>query len=215
MTGVILAGGRGIRMGLPYNKQAHQVYDRPMIEYPIQSMLDMGVDDIRIVSSPTGIVDLKRVVEDSPHIRYFVQPEPIGTANAQQCAGRIKGLFPILCGDVYFDPAPPVSDVPALIYNEFEGAHNHTVWDPETNTLREKPARELGQKAIVAYWFDERAFDLIDKIQPSERGELELVDLYQYYLDQGAPVLEHDGFFGDMGTPDGLLRVANHIQAKQ
>lgn len=213
--GVILAGGLGTRMDLPYNKQAHTVYDQPMLSYPLMSLREMGVDRTIVVSSPTGVSDIQSVLEDGFKIDYRVQPRPDGMADALRYAGPIKGVFPVLCGDVYFDPSPPTSDVPALIAHEFEGAYNHTVWDSETNTLQEKPAKALGQKAIVAYWFDEQVFDLIDDIMPSCRGELELVDIYSYYLAQGAPVLEYEGFFGDMGTPDGMLRVANHEQERQ
>lgn len=212
--GVILAGGKGSRLNLPYNKHAHMVYNRPMIEYPLASMHEMGVDNITIVTSPTGGRDLLPAIRDTRGVNFKVQEEPKGAADALKVARGIKGIFPVLCGDTYFDPAPPRSDVPALIYNEFPGAVNHTVWNPETNELVEKPRRWIGNKAIVAYWFDEQVFDFIDTIQPSERGEIELIDIYRFYLEQGAPVLEHKGFFGDMGTYDGLLRVANHVQLR-
>jgi glucose-1-phosphate thymidylyltransferase len=212
MNGVILAGGKGTRLGLPYNKHAAIVYDKPMIEYPIQSMREMEVDEITIVTSPNSTRDIFKSIKDPSNVNFRVQEEPKGAADALRVARGIKGVFPVLCGDVYFDPAPPISDVPALIYHEFEGAQNHTVWNSETNELVEKPIREMGRRAIVAYWFDEQVFDFIETIQPSERGETELIDIYRFYLGQGVPVLEHKGFFGDMGTPNGLLRVANYEQ---
>ena len=209
MQGVILAGGTGSRLGLPYNKQAHEVAGSPMIAYPLQNMDEMGVRDVIIVSSDAGIDELKEVI--TRPVAYRWQEKPLGMANALRCAEGIKGVFPVLCGDVFFDPAPPHSDVPALITYEFDGAHNHTVWDPETNGLVEKPAKAVGQKAIVAYWFDEAVFELIKDVKPSERGELELIDIYRKYLEWGAPVLEYTGFFCDMGTPEGIKRVEEYL----
>lgn len=209
MKGVILAGGTGSRLGMPYNKHAAPVYDKPMIEYPLHTMREAGADHIIIVSTPSGVGELAGTIEDSTDIEYRVQEEPKGMADALGQAA-IKGNFLVLCGDVYFDRPLPKSDKPALIYAEFEGAQNHTVWNPETNELVEKPKQDIGKRAVVAYYFDDRVFDLIRDVQPSKRGELELIDIYRYYLDNGAEMLEYTGFFGDMGTPDGLLRVANH-----
>ena len=121
----------------------------------------------------------------------------------------------MLCGDAYFDPAPESSDRPTLYYHEFEGAQNHSVWDPETNQIIEKPIRDIGKRAIIAYYYDERVYDVIKGLKPTERGELELIDLHNWYLQNGANIKEYKGFFGDMGTSEGLLRVANHIAGKE
>lgn len=219
--GVILGGGEGKRLGLPYNKHIAPVYDRPMIYYPLQSLKEMGCDSAIVVSGPKGLPQVAEAVGDGSivglDVTYKMQPtEAGGTAEALATAKNgLTGVFPVLCGDVYFDPAPPRSDVPALIYNQYERANEHAVWNPETNEIIEKPIRDIGKRAIVAYWFDERVFDFIRDMKPSERGELELVDIYRFYLENGAEMIEHQGFFGDMGTPDGLLRVANYVKEKQ
>ena len=216
MRGAILAGGEGTRLGQnrPYNKHMALVYDRPMIEYPVQTLIDMGVESADIVSNPSGITDMLKTYGNNINgldVEYKVQLHPLGAAHALGYTA-LEGTFPVLCGDVYFDPAPPRTDKPTLFWTYLETANQHSVYDPETNTIIEKPLRDLGKRAIVAYYYDERVYDVIRNLQPTERGELELIDLHNWYLQNGADVKEYKGFFGDMGTPDGLLRVANHIQ---
>jgi len=218
-SGVILAGGEGTRLGnyRPYNKHLSLVYSQLMIEYPVQTLLDMGIEHAQIVSNPQGVADMFRIYGDNINgldVSYETQYHPNGTADALGHTA-LDGTFPVLCGDVYFDPAPPPSEVPVLYYHEFEGAQNHSVYDPETNTIIEKPIRNIGKRAIVAYYYDQKVYDVIKTLKPSERGELELIDLHNWYLQNGADIKEYKGFFGDMGTPDGLLRVANHIAQKR
>lgn len=217
MEGVILAGGEGTRLGRrPYNKQLALVYDRMMIEYPAQTLLDMGVTEAQIVTTMSGVIDMGKAYGkniNGLNIEYKVQQTPRGAADALGHTA-IEGVFPVLCGDVYFDPSPEPSDVPTLYYHEFPGAENHSVWHPESNTIVEKPIVDLGRRAIVAYIYDDRVYDVIDSLKPTERGELELIDLHNFYLQNGAQVMPYKGFFGDMGTPSGLLRVANHIHEK-
>lgn len=218
-SGVILAGGEGNRLGTyrPYNKHLSLVYDRLMIEYPVQTLLDMGIEHAQIVSTPDGVADMFRIYGDNINgldVSYETQYHPAGTADALGHTA-LDGTFPVLCGDVYFDPAPGFTDRPTLYWHEFEGGQNHSVWDPETNAITEKPVRDIGKRAIVAYVYDEQVYDVIKTLKPTERGELELIDLHNWYLQNGAEVREYKGFFGDMGTPDGLLRVANHIAGKR
>lgn len=216
--GVVLAGGNGTRLGRnrPYNKHLTLVYDRPMIEYPVQTLMDMGVEKGHIVSSESGVVDMSRTygreINGLP-VEYHVQSVPLGSAHALGHTS-LEGVFPVLCGDVYFDPSPPSADKPTLYWTHYKNAANHSVYDPETNTIVEKPTRDLGDRAIVAYMYDERVYDVINALSPTERGELELIDLHNFYLQQGAAVKEHKGFFQDMGSPDGLLTVANYVRQK-
>lgn len=217
MKGVILAGGEGTRMGevtRQQNKHTLLVYDRPMIEYPASTLQAMGAESAVVVSSPIGVADLFKRYRDriaGLDVAYETQYHPHGAAHALGHTS-LEGTFPVLCGDVYFDPPPEPSTRPTLYWHEFEGAQNHSVLDPETNTIIEKPIGDIGRRAIVAYYYDQRVYDVIDHITPSERGELELIDIHNWYLDNGADIKEYKGFFGDMGTPDGLLRVARHVQ---
>jgi glucose-1-phosphate thymidylyltransferase len=215
MTGVVLAGGEGKRMGLPYNKHLANVYDKPMIQYPLETLKEMGCDSAVIVSTPEGIGDMAKMLRDGAEvgldITYKVQPHPVGTPHALGYAeGIVKGVFPVLCGDVYLDPAPEPQDEATLYWHEFPEAINHSVWNPETNEIVEKPLRDIGTRAIIAYIFDEKVFDFIRTLEPSDRGELEMVDLYRGYLLEGIKMQEYKGFFADMGTPEGLLKVANY-----
>lgn len=218
--GIILAGGQGTRMGRAskyQNKHTLLVYDRPMIEYPMQTLKDMGVNHLNVVSSPSGIKDIYRRYGhkfEGTDIYYETQPQPLGAAEAIGYTA-INGTFPVLCGDAYFDPAPEQSSVPTLYWHEFEGAQNHSVWDPETNQIIEKPIRDIGKRAVIAYYYDDRVYDVIKTLEPTERGEIELIDLHNWYLQNGAEMKEYMGFFADMGTPDGLLRVANHVAEKK
>lgn len=220
--GIILAGGEGTRLGnhRPYNKQLALVYDRMMIEYPAQSLIDMGAEHIEIVTTLSGSHDLYRAYGGTilgAGMSTKIQEEPNGAAEAlyRSKPDPITQLaypepFPVLCGDVCLDPAPEYTGEPTLFWHEFDGAENHTVWNPETNELVEKPQRDIGKRAIIAYIFDQRVYDIIEKISPAASGELELLDVYRAYMREGIRMEEYKGFFTDMGTPDGLLRAANH-----
>lgn len=217
--GIVLAGGTGSRLGnhRPYAKSLALVYDRMMIEHPIRTLKDMGVEHTVVVSSPEGVADLFKTYRhtiDDVDISYETQYQALGSAHAlgQTALG---GVFPVLCGDVYFDPAPEPADRPTLYWHEFPTGNQHSVYDPETHTITEKPIRDIGKRAVIAYYYDEQVYDVIKTLEKSERDELELVGLHQWYLANGADVKEYKGFFGDMGTPDGLLRVANHIASKK
>ena len=86
----------------------------------------------------------------------------------------------------------------------------------EADAIVEKPRyMDIGRKAIIGYYYDERVFDFIDQMKPAHNtNELEIVDIHNFYRQQGSQFIEYNGFFGDMGTPKGLLRVANHVSAR-
>lgn len=216
MKGVVLAGGNGTRMAEltgGHNKHGYEIEGQPMIYYPLDNLKSMGCDSAVVVTSPEGIADLEPILKDyDMDITFKIQPEPKGSADALGYAeGEVEGVFPVLCGDVYFDPHLPKSDKATLFWNDYPYGHLHSVWNPETGEIIEKPLRDIGKRAIVAYYYDERVFDVIKGLEPSERGEIELVDLHRFYLKNGAEMVEHKGFFGDMGTPGGVYRVGMHI----
>lgn len=223
MKGVILTGGRGSRLAPTtelYNKHVVHVYDRPMIHYPIKTLAAMGCEDIVIVGSPNGVGDIAETVKDGNQfgveVEYRIQNEPNGVAGALKKAERsVKGLFAMVLGDVYLDPAPVMQPTPTLFWSEYQYANQHSVWNPETDAIIEKPRYiELGNRAIIAYQYDERVFDFINSMSPAQSGELEIVDIHNFYRQQGAQFVEYDGYFSDMGTPDGLLRAAQHEQGR-
>ncbi len=219
MKGVILAGGKGSRLAPAtdvMNKSMALVYDRLMIEYPLETLREYGCDSAVIVSSPTGVGDMSRYLKDGEafglDLEYVVQREARGIADAiGACANKLSGVFPLILGDCYYDPAPPVQTEATLLWHDYEFADQHSVWNPETDAIIEKPRLvQLGSRAIIGYFYDEQLFDFAEQVQPAQSGELEIVDIHNMYREAGAQMVEYEGFFGDMGTPDGLLRVANH-----
>lgn len=224
VKGVILTGGRGSRLAPTteiYNKHVVHVYDRPMIHYPIQTLAQMGCEDVVIVGSPQGVGDIAETVKDGNQfgveVEYRVQNEPNGVAGALKKAERsVSGMFMLILGDIYLDPAPKIQSKPTLFWNSYDYADQHSVWNPETDAIIEKPRYvSLGNRAIIAYQYDDRVFDFINGMTPAQSGELEIVDIHNYYRLLGAQFVEYAGYFSDMGTPNGLLRAAQHEQRKQ
>lgn len=224
MRGVVLAGGAGTRMRPvteAYSKPMVTVYDRPAIEYPLNTLREMGCDSAVVVASPQSIGEIAGYFKEGDRVgldlTYKVQAEPRGVADAVSKARElVSGVFPLLLGDTYFDPALPQQTEPTLFWHEFEHGTNHSVWLPEADIIVEKPRYiDIGRKAVVGYYYDEAVFDFIDGMTPAQSGELEIVDIHNFYRDRGAQFVEHKGFFGDMGTPEGLRRVVNHVAQVQ
>lgn len=220
MKGVVLAGGNGSRMGTGelYPKASALVYNKPAIHYPLTTLRDMGCDSAVIVASPEGMASISRFVKDGADfeldVEYKVQREPNGVAGALgRVANNVTGLFPLVLGDCYYSPAPrPMHrDRPTMFWHDFPTGTEHSVWIPEIDAIFEKPRFvEVGRKAIISYIYDERVFEFIEQMGPAHNsGELEIVDIHNFYRDK-AEMVEYQGFFADMGTPDGLLRAANH-----
>lgn len=223
MKGVILAGGTGSRLREitnGRNKHTIQVGEKPMILYPLETLGKVGCDEVVIVTDPKDQADLGAIVGDSSrfgmNVTYTPQDKPLGTADAlYRVKGQVEGVFPLIMGDVLIDPPPQPVTEPTLFWNDFELGNQHSVWVPETNQIIEKPVEDLGRRAIIFYFYDDKVFDFIPSIKPSERGELELVDIHNFYLQNGAQVKQHKGFFGDMGTPAGLKRVEKYLRQKK
>lgn len=226
MKGVILAGGAGTRLRPAtevYPKCMALVYDKPMIHYPLQTLAGMGCDSVVIVGSPDGIGAIAKAYKDGEEVgmdlEYKVQNKPGGVAQAlARVATSVSGIFPLALSDCYYSHPPrPLNRQdprPTLFWHEFEYATEHSVWNPETNAIIEKPRFvDLGKRAIISYYYDETVFEFISQLRPAHNsGELEIVDIHNFYREKGADMVEFQGFFADMGTPDGLLRAANYIQ---
>jgi glucose-1-phosphate thymidylyltransferase len=223
MRGLLLSGGEGSRLWPTtklYNKSLALVYDRPMIDYPLETLRQMGCDSVAIVSNSKSISMISQHVKDGEaygvDVEYRVQPEGSDIGKA---INRVKldGVFPLMLGDCYYDPAPrPYSlETPSMFWHEFETATEHSVWSPEAHAVFEKPQIvDIGKKAVISYFYDERVYEFIDSYKPGHDRGLEIVDIHNFYLNAGADLIEYQGYFTDMGTPDGLLRAANHEQAK-
>lgn len=219
MKGVILTGGNGSRLQPTtemYNKHVVHVFDKPMIHYPVRTLAEMGLQDVIIVASPTGIGDIARTIKDGSgfgvNVEYRIQKAAIGVGNAiKQAQKSVDGSFVLMLGDCYYDPAPPLRTEATLFWHDYEFANQHSVWNPESNAIIEKPrAVDLGRRAVISYVYDERVFEFIDQMEAAPSGELEIVDIHNFYNQNGASMEEYTGYFSDMGTPAGLMRAAMH-----
>lgn len=220
MRGVLLSAGEGTRMWPTtklYNKSMVHVYDRPMIDYPLATLKDMGCDEVVIVSSRRGLGLIAEHVGDGEQYgmdaSYRIQPEGTTIANP---IGKlaIAGVFPLVLGDCFYAhaPRPKRADIPTLFWHEFDYANQHSVWNPEAGVIIEKPRLiDLGKRAIISYFYDDRIYDFVMKFE-REQGPLDIVDIHNFYLQNGADMVEYQGFFADMGTYDGLMRAASYVQ---
>jgi glucose-1-phosphate thymidylyltransferase len=216
--GIILAGGNGSRMmemtnGL--NKHTLPVGGRPMIDYPLQTLKDMGIDKVTIVSNQEGIPKLEQVIDEPDlDIEFRLQKYPNGMADALGCAAVKEDVFVVLCGDTYHDPAPKLTGDVQLWWTRGDGLNQGAIWNPRENRIEEKPKEHNGMAIIGARVYDQSALELIKDLKPSARGELELVDIDNHYLANELEMSYYQGFFGDMGTVDGLFRVVRHLRSK-
>jgi glucose-1-phosphate thymidylyltransferase len=217
VRGVILAGGRGTRLGETtrvVNKHLLPVYDRPMIHYPIATLRAMGCDDILIVTGGEQVGGFAQLLGSG--FTYRVQDRPDGIAGALALAeGYVGGLFPVVLGDNYFSARFAMPGRPAIYTSRTDRPEAFGIFEPGTGRIVEKPKDPVSDLAVTGlYVYDERVFDLVRGLVPSARGELEITDVNNWYLQHGLmDVLEAPGVWSDMGTPDSLLRAALHAQA--
>lgn len=234
MKGVVLAGGKGTRlrpMTSVVNKHVLPVYDQPMIFYPVQSLLDNGIDEILVVSTPEDIGRYISLLESAfdAEFTYRVQSEPAGIAHALSLAEDFAdGPLAVMLGDniVRDDLSDDFeqfeeNDAGAQIFlKKVDDPTRYgiaAIEDGEIQNLVEKPD-EIGSKnAIIGlYLYDQSVFDKIRDITPSDRGEYEITDVNQRYLNDGG--LDHSfvsGEWFDVGTPDGLFRASESVRADE
>lgn len=216
MTGVILAGGNGTRLR-PLtnivNKHLLPVYDKPMIEYPIKTLKDMGCTDIVIVSGGEHIGGFAEYLGEG--YTYRVQSQAGGIAQALQCAkGLVSGVFPVILGDNYFSYAPEMPTAPTVFTKAVDDPERFGVY--HNGQIIEKPTNPESNQAVVGlYVYDESVFDYIETLTPSARGELEVTDINNIYLSKGAEVVPYDGYWSDMGTFNSLMEVAKYEQTNR
>lgn len=217
MRGVILAGGRGTRLGdttRVVNKHLLPVYDQPMIYHPIRTLRAMGCDDILIVTGGENVGGFAQLLGSG--FTFRVQDEPNGIAGALAVAeGYVDGLFPAVLGDNYFAGGFTMPDRPAIWTARTERPSAFGIYEPGSGRIVEKPADPVSDLAVTGlYVYDDRVFDCVRSLSPSARGELEITDVNNWYLQHGLmDVYEAPGVWSDMGTPDSLLRAALHAQA--
>jgi len=235
--GIVLAGGRGTRLfplTLAISKQLLPIYDKPLIYYSLTTLMLAGIREILIISTPEDIPQFKRLLGDGRHwgieISYAIQDQPNGIAEAfvigrEFLAGSPSAL--ILGDNIFYG-----DNLRALLRNsslQERGATVFACWvdDPERygviefdNTSRpirivEKPKLPKSNYAVTGlYFYDERVVDAVREMKPSARGELEITDLNQWYLERGELHAERFGrgyAWLDAGTHNSLLEASQFI----
>ena len=241
MKGIILAGGSGTRlhpMTLAASKQLLPVYDKPMVYYPLSTLMLAGIRDILLISTPEDLPQFRRLLGDGTRfgtrIAYAVQPSPDGIAQAF-LIGR-EWIAGEACALALGDNLIHGDHLSALLRGAAarqEGASvfAYQVRDPErygvvsfdgngrAEEIVEKPTHPKSNWAVTGlYFYDDRVCDIAASIQPSARGELEITDLNKVYLEEGTLQVERlsRGYaWLDAGTPDSLIQAATYVQTIQ
>ena len=234
MKGVILAGGLGTRLH-PLtkitNKHLLPVYDQPMIYYPIQTLINAGIEDIMIVTGGNAAGDFLRLLGNGKafglkHLNYTYQEGEGGIADALRLVEHFADEQPIcvVLGDNLIEGN--IRAAAADYEKQGKGAKIllKRVPDPERfgvpvleeqNVLKieEKPKEPKSEFAVIGiYFYDHTVFDVIRTLKPSNRGELEITDVNNHYIDRGEMTWgELDGWWTDAGTFESLLRASNMV----
>ena len=234
MKGVILAGGLGSRLN-PLtkitNKHLLPVYDRPMIYYPIEALVKAGITDIMIVTGGKKSGDFLSLLGNGSdfglkHLNYTYQKGEGGIAEALGLCEHWASGEPIcvILGDNIIEKN--IQRAAADFRKQDGGAKImlKEVHDPErfgvaelegekVLSIVEKPKKPKSNKAVIGiYMYDGRVFDIIKTLKPSERGELEITDVNNWYIKDGSMTFEVlDGWWTDAGTFESLLKASNLV----
>jgi glucose-1-phosphate thymidylyltransferase len=236
--GIILAGGSGTRLHpltSTVSKQLMAVYDKPMIYYPLATLMLAGIQDILVITTPRDQVAFADLLGDGSqwgiNIHYTVQPSPDGLAQAFILGADFIGTSPasLVLGDNIFYGGGFTHKLKSAAGRE-QGASvfAYYVQDPErygvvsfdadgvARDIEEKPARPKSHYAVTGlYFYDNDVVDIARNIQPSARGELEITDVNKVYLKRGdlnVEVMSRGTAWLDTGTHNSLLDAANFIR---
>src|SRR5258708_2663957 len=234
MKCVVLAGGSGSRL-YPLtkitNKHLLPIYDKPMIYYPIQTLVEAGIDDILIVTGGRNAGDFLRLLANGKefgltHLDFTYQEGEGGIAEALSLAEHFADGKPlcVILGDNIIEGSirgaveafKKQGRGARILLKEVEDAERFGVAeirDDRIVGIEEKPKRPKSNHAVIGiYMYDETVFDKVKTLVPSNRGELEITDVNNAYIGEGSMAFSHlEGWWTDAGTFDSLLRATNLV----
>ncbi len=234
MKGIVLAGGAGTRldpMTRVASKQLQPVYDKPMIYYPLATLMDAGIREILLISTPSDVPRFESLLGDGSQwgisIGYAIQDQPRGIAEAFLIGADFIGSdsVTLILGDNIFYGDLGLADL-AASFDTGAAVFAYPVKDPQRYgvveldgdtviSLEEKPDRPKSHFAVPGlYLYDNQVVALARALDPSDRGELEITDLNRAYMERGtlrARMLGRGVAWLDSGTHDSLLEAANFI----